>query len=198
MTLVDVYLYVGLFLINMQALAQAIKMKPYVMSETGEVVFRHGLARKRLTTGVFVCELVFLIVGFIGTFLSSFDPYYTSQLPEVLLAAVLGVIFFGGILGALFIVEFTKVFKTSYTITKEGIIMREWSSRTLIKWSNIERVRISSFIAGRELIFRTPEMKINLSLNRQGRKIAARAIKDHLPVDTWRQAEKAIVAILAR
>ncbi|MBE0447361.1 MAG: hypothetical protein IBX64_04560 [Actinobacteria bacterium] len=97
-----------------------------------------------------------------------------------------------------FIYEFTKTFRTSYTMTKEGIVVQEWSSRTLIKWSDIERVRLSSFLAGREFIFRTPEREIKLSLNRQGRKIIVRAIKDHLSVGIWRQAEKAIAAIVAR
>jgi hypothetical protein len=159
-------------------------------------VFYSALAYKIFTMVYFGWFLIFLLVGFINWIYAAY--YYTYVKPEpnyTVVPTVLGIIILSSLWSMAFMTEFTALFRTTHTLTREGIVKQRWSSRTLMKWSDMEQIR---FKGGELFSFRAPEMKINLSLDQQGRKIVAQAIKDYLPVDTWRQAEKAIASILAR
>lgn len=188
--------YLAFIFIGMLYFVLANKMKPHVMSETGEVVLQYDLAHKVFTMVYFTGLLVLLLPGFINWIYAAYYYTYVNPRPNyTVVPTVLAIVFFGGIWGAAFFSAFTVLFRTTHTITKEGIIRQRRSTKTQVKWSDIEQVRIKG---GGLFIFRTPEAKIVFSLNLQSSKIIAQAIKDHLTVDMWKQDENVIDGILAR
>ncbi|MBE0446780.1 MAG: hypothetical protein IBX64_01525 [Actinobacteria bacterium] len=94
--------------------------------------------------------------------------------------------------------EITRYFGSSYRIMRGGIKRQIWSKELFIRWDEVDSVYFSAGFPRPGSCFTITSSKgtIRVPLELDGLQDFAKSVKDNLPFEKWRKAEKHIDGLL--
>lgn len=193
---IGIFRYAPLIVATIAAFFRSLGMQPHILEATGDIVLKHGTARKVLVTVFSTYLLALLIIGYVDMLFFTED--YKPDLGDILIAALFWFGIFGGLMWLILRADLAETFGTSYLITRNEVIKKIWSSSVAMNWSDIKLVRYShSFLTlKRTFTIRNESKEINIEVGRKSGAVIAQAIKDNVQPDKWAPAANAIASLL--